>query len=85
MAEARRRADLELARLKESGENPLRDKAIEAMSALSERLSANYHELEKAMADRVELSRKALRRWSKETRQMLDHLGQIRRGRAIPA
>jgi hypothetical protein len=26
-----------------------------------------------------------LRRWSKETRQMLDHLGQIRRGRAIPA
>jgi hypothetical protein len=85
MAEARRRADQELARLQESGDHPLREKAMEAMSALSERLSANYHELEKAMADRVDLSRKALRRWSRETREMLDHLSAIRRGRSVPA
>jgi stearoyl-CoA desaturase (delta-9 desaturase) len=85
MAEARRRADLELARLKESGDHPLRDKALEAMNALSERLSANYQELEKAMADRVELSRKAIRKWSKETRVMLDHLSQLSSGRSLPA
>jgi stearoyl-CoA desaturase (delta-9 desaturase) len=85
MAEARRRADLELARLKESGDHPLRDKALEAMNALSERLSANYHELEKAMADRVELSRKAIRKWSKETRVTLDHLIALSRGREVPA
>lgn len=85
MAEARRRADLELARLKESGDHPLRDKALEAMNALSERLSANYQELEKAMADRVELSRKAIRNWSKETREMLNHLSQLSSGRVQPA
>ncbi len=85
MAEARRRADLELARLKESGDHPLRDKALEAMNALSERLSANYHELEKAMADRVELSRKAIRAWSKETRETLNHLRALSRGREVPA
>jgi hypothetical protein len=85
MAEARRRADLELARLKESGDHPLRDKALEAMNALADRLSANYHELEKAMADRVDLSRKALSDWSRETRQTLDHLTRISRGRLAPA
>lgn len=85
MAEARRRADLELARLKEAGDHPFRDKALEAMNALSERLSANYQELEKAMADRVELSRKAIRNWSKETRVMLDHLSQLSSGRGQPA
>ena len=85
MAEARRRADLELARLKESGDHPLRDKALEAMNALSDRLSANYHELEKAMADRVELSRKAIRTWSKETRETLNHMRALSRGREVPA
>ena len=85
MAEARRRAELELTRIQESGDHPLRDKALEAMNALIERLSANYHDLEKAMADRVELSRKALRNLSRETREMLDHLAEIRRGRRVPA
>lgn len=85
MAEARRRADLELTRLKESGDHPLREKALEAMNALADRLSANYHELEKAMADRVELSRKALSDWSRETRETLNHLTRISRGRLAPA
>jgi hypothetical protein len=85
MAEARRRADLELARLKEAGDHPLRDKALEAMNALSERLSANYHELEKAMSDRVELSRKAIRKWSKETRETLNDLTALSRGREVSA
>jgi stearoyl-CoA desaturase (delta-9 desaturase) len=85
MAEARRRANQELERLQAQNDHPLRDKALEAMNAVIERLSANYHELEKAMADRVDLSRNALRRWSKETREMLHHLAEIRRGRAVPA
>jgi stearoyl-CoA desaturase (delta-9 desaturase) len=84
MAEARRRADVELARLHAS-DHPWRDKAVESMNSLIERLSANYHDLEKAMADRVDLSRNALRNWSRETREMLDHLAAIRRGRSVPA
>ena len=55
------------------------------MNSLIERLAANYHDLEKAMADRVELSRKALRDWSRETRETLNHLAEIRRGREVPA
>jgi stearoyl-CoA desaturase (delta-9 desaturase) len=85
MAEARRRADQELARLHAAGDHPWRDRAVESMNSLIERLANNYHELEKAMADRVELSRKALRDWSKETRETLHHLSQIRRGREVPA
>jgi stearoyl-CoA desaturase (Delta-9 desaturase) len=77
--------DEELTRLRESGDHPLRDKALEAMNALLERMSSNYHELEKAIADRVELSRQSLSKWSKETRQMLDHLGKISRSRPSPA
>ena len=36
-----------------------------------ERLAANYHELEKAVADRVQLSREALNQWQDETRAMM--------------
>ncbi|MCW1883963.1 fatty acid desaturase [Luteolibacter flavescens] len=85
MAEARRHANQELARVQAQNDHPLRDKTLEAMNALIERLSANYHELEKAMADRVELSRKALRGWQKETRELLQNVSQLRRGRAVPA
>ncbi|MDB6079680.1 MAG: stearoyl-CoA 9-desaturase, partial [Akkermansiaceae bacterium] len=79
MGEARRRATVELARLEEVAQgHPWRDKAVEAMNTLIERMSANYHDLEKAMGDRVDVSRKALRRWNKETRATLDHLAELR-------
>ncbi|MFD0892953.1 fatty acid desaturase [Luteolibacter ambystomatis] len=75
--EARRKAADEMERLLAADDHPWRDKAVEAVHALSERLAANYHELEAAVAGRVDLSRKALRRWSKETREMLDHLAEV--------
>lgn len=78
MAEARRRAAHEMERLSEQEDHPLRERAIETLTMVMDRLSANYHELEKAMTDRVELSKKALRRWSRETREMLNHLSKIR-------
>lgn len=84
MAEARRRADQELARL-HATDHPWRDKAVESAQQLIERLATNYHELEKAMTDRVELSRKALRRWSKETRELLASIRQIRGSGAAEA
>jgi stearoyl-CoA desaturase (Delta-9 desaturase) len=78
MMEARRHADAELARLKSLGEHhPWRDKAIESANALVERLTNSYNELEAAMVGRVDLSRKALRRWTQETREVLDHLAEI--------
>jgi len=78
MMEARRHADAELARLKSLGEHhPWRDKAIESANALVERLTNSYNELEAAMVGRVDLSRKALRRWTQETREVLDRLAEI--------
>ena len=78
MMEARRHADAEIERLKSLGEHhPWRDKAIETAHALAERLTASYNELEAAMVGRVDLSRKALRRWTQETREVLDHLAKL--------
>ncbi|OYV07573.1 MAG: acyl-CoA desaturase [Verrucomicrobiales bacterium VVV1] len=84
MMEARRHADAELARLKSLGEHhPWRDKAIESANALVERLTNSYNELEAAMVGRVDLSRKALRRWTQETREVLDRLAEI--SKPLPA
>jgi len=84
MMEARRHADAEIERLKSLGEHhPWRDKAIETAHALAERLTASYNELEAAMVGRVDLSRKALRRWTQETREVLDRLSEL--SKPLPA
>lgn len=84
MMEARRHADAEIERLKSLGEHhPWRDKAIETAHALADRLTASYNELEAAMVGRVDLSRKALRRWTQETREVLDRLSEL--SKPLPA
>jgi hypothetical protein len=42
-----------------------------------ERLAANYHELEKAVVDRVQLSRATLRDWQRETRSLMRELSRM--------
>jgi stearoyl-CoA desaturase (Delta-9 desaturase) len=71
MRQARSTAEKHLAEL---GEHGPAQRAYDAVHAITERLAANYHELEKAMADRAELSRKMLRDWQSETRQMMREL-----------
>ena len=84
MTEARRRAEAELSRVAESSDHQWRESATAAIHHLLDRLGENYHELEKVVSERVELSRKALERWRTETREILDHLAEIQRSR-LPA
>jgi stearoyl-CoA desaturase (delta-9 desaturase) len=84
MTEARRRAEAELARVAECEDLAWREQATAALNELLERLSASYHELEEAVAERVDLSKKALSRWQADTREFLNHLAEIRAER-LPA
>jgi stearoyl-CoA desaturase (delta-9 desaturase) len=70
MREARLKAEQHLAELRESAHGPAQ-RASDAVHEMVERLTANYHELEKAVAERVQLSREALRDWQDETRGMM--------------
>ncbi len=72
MREARARAERHLERLEAM---PAASSAArEALANAVEKLTANYHELEKAVADRVELSRNVLRQWQHETRAIMREL-----------
>jgi stearoyl-CoA desaturase (delta-9 desaturase) len=70
MGEARRKAQLHLAEISAHT-------AAEAMHELVEKLSANYHELEKAVNDRIQLSRDVLNAWQDETRSLMRELRRI--------
>jgi stearoyl-CoA desaturase (delta-9 desaturase) len=68
MGEARRKAQSQLAELREY---PAAHRASDTLHEIVEKLTTNYHELEKAVADRVQLSREALNQWQNETRQLM--------------
>src|SRR5690606_9759142 len=70
MNEARRRAEERLEELRNAGPSACQ-RATEALNEAIERVAANYHELEKAVADRVQLSREVLNRWQDETRELV--------------
>jgi stearoyl-CoA desaturase (delta-9 desaturase) len=70
MGEARRKAQLHLAEISAHT-------AAEAMHELVEKLSANYHELEKAVNDRIQLSRDVLNAWQDETRSLMRELRRL--------
>lgn len=76
MREARRQAERMAAMEPEA---PLCEKALEMYHGLSQRLSESYSELEQAMAGKVEVSRKAMAQWQKETREFVRHLSMMRR------
>lgn len=68
MLETRRRASLHLEK-PEGIAIALGQQMHEAFHQLSARLAVNFEALEKAMADRVEVSRQAINRWRRETRE----------------
>jgi len=76
MREARRQADKMVAM---EPETPLCDKATELFHNFSTRLSDSYQELEQAISDKVEVSRKAMAQWQKETRELVKHISLMRR------
>ena len=77
MKEARRRAEAKLAELNEQ-DGTVCDQALAKIHAVLEQLAANYHELEQAMAHKLEMSRETLNRWRRETRELMAGLGNLR-------
>jgi len=76
MGEARRHAELELARLRKNGPGPTQ-RAVDVLHEMAEKLTANYHELENALAERVQLSRAVLNRWQDETRSLMREMRRL--------
>ena len=76
MREARRQAET-MAELEK--ETPISEKASELLHSFSQRLTDSYNELEQAMADKVEVSRKAMDQWQQETRELIRHIASIKR------
>ena len=73
MGEARRKAQKHLAEMRAHPAAAARS-AAESLHEIVEKLSANYHELEKAVADRVQLSREVMKGWQNETRSLMREL-----------
>jgi len=78
MQEARRRA---AAKLEEPGTIAavFGKQMQEMLNQLSERLAANYDTLEKAMNEKVAVSRQAIEKWRKETREFAALLADLER------
>ena len=76
MAEARRRANEKLEGLAASGETVC-ERAREAVQELLDQLTENYHELEEAMAERVEMSKAKVTQWRRETRELVARLSSL--------
>jgi stearoyl-CoA desaturase (delta-9 desaturase) len=75
MGEARRVAETQLAELQAA---PVYcQSTAEMLTQLYEKLCANYHELEQAVADRLQLSRDAIQTWQDETRALMRQFSQL--------
>lgn len=83
MDEARRKADAMREEIGAHEDPALRERASAILDGLTKQLSENYHEVEQAVANKVDLSKKALRNWSAETRIMVNQLGKM--SRLIPS
>jgi stearoyl-CoA desaturase (delta-9 desaturase) len=78
MSEARRRAETQFQQ-PESIAAAFGHQMHEMFDHLSARLTANYEALEQAMAGRVEISRQAIQRWRRETREFTALLSDLDR------
>lgn len=76
MREARLLAEQHLAMLQAQPSGPAQRVSVAIQDRL-ERLAANYHELEQAIQDCVELSRAALRAWQHDTRRTVRELSRL--------
>ncbi len=84
MGEARRRAEQRVLEIQQAGPGYCQ-RTSEMMTQVVEQLTANYHELEQAVADRVQLSRDVLEKWQRETRTLMRQLSQLGKTAAAAA
>jgi stearoyl-CoA desaturase (delta-9 desaturase) len=82
MREARIKAEKHLAELREHGPGPAQ-RVSDAVHEMVERMAANYHELEKSVADRVQVSRELLQEWQDDTRRTMREIRRMMS--ALPA
>ena len=78
MGEARLRAEEKLAALN-AAHPTMTERGHLMLHELCLKLSKNYHELEKSIADRVDISRQTLLRWEAETRELAKYVKSIRK------
>jgi stearoyl-CoA desaturase (delta-9 desaturase) len=77
MREARRKAELHLEEIRQQQQPGQCQRASDKLHELVERLATNYHELENAISERVQLSREVLNRWQNETRGIMREISRI--------
>lgn len=77
MEEARRRVEERLSHINDSQETVCA-KALSSVNALYDNLVQAYGELENAMAEKAEVSRKVLDKWRNETRELMIKLSTLR-------
>ena len=78
MGEARLRAEEKLAALN-AAHPTMTERGHLLLHELCVKLSKNYHELEKSIADRVDVSRQTLLRWEAETRELAKYVQSLRK------
>jgi len=76
MMETRRRVEKRLADIDESGESVC-TKALHAVTELHANVVRAFHELEEAVAQKADISRQALDRWRRETRELAARLSML--------
>ena len=76
MREARKHAEKQLAALEHSAPG-LAQRATVAVSDLMEKLTASYHEVEQAVAGKVDLSRRTLRDWQRQTQETVREISRV--------
>ncbi|MGJ8697382.1 MAG: fatty acid desaturase [Verrucomicrobiaceae bacterium] len=76
MREAQRKAEQRIAELSEQGS--LCDQAVAKINGMIDQLSKNLEEIEKMVTEQIETSRENVKRWRKETRDLIDQLGDLR-------
>ncbi len=86
MREAKRQAARRLAVVGTPEEShPLTEKATEMLHNFSQRLTDSYSELEQAISGKVTVSRRAMARWQKETRELVRHIASMKGKAGNPA
>ncbi|MGC6426037.1 MAG: fatty acid desaturase [Akkermansiaceae bacterium] len=75
MKEAQRKAEARIAELSEQGS--VCDQTLAKIQALIKQLSANLEELEHTLAGKMEASRESVKRWRKETKQLISQLSDL--------
>ena len=77
MKEAQRKAEAKLAELA-AQEGSMCEHAVARVNALLDQLKANLNEFENTLSEQLEASKATLKRWRRETRQLVSGLGELR-------